>query len=83
MLGNKTPGKFCEVCNKRDRCIKICTPLENYLQRKPEGRKYSDRWIRKKEIQFDPNVLETTMYQEEIKNISGKRKRKKVDLNPW
>lgn len=56
---------FCKDCDKRDTCREMCKPLQNYLSSNKSDkdllgidRPYSDRWRRKKEVSYDPNILE-------------------------
>ncbi len=51
----------CSNCANKAVCKRICRTVENYLQKKGGGRKYSDRHIRRKEVPFDPNFLDTQM----------------------
>jgi len=41
---------FCQTCDKKSNCIKICPELENYLSKNPDG--YSSRHIRRKEVPY-------------------------------
>ena len=50
-------AKTCELCSKREICTKLCKDMENLLQRKGEGRLYSDSTIRRREQPYDPEVL--------------------------
>lgn len=48
---------FCESCKSKNTCIKICSKVENYLQRKSPGDTYSQRWMREKEIPHSPEMI--------------------------
>lgn len=41
---------FCMDCLNHSKCIKVCRPLELYLQREQSREGYSERHLRRKEI---------------------------------
>jgi len=45
------------------------------LERKPEGRLYSDRWIRSKEIPYAPGDFDQFLPMEYIKKTRGGKKK--------
>jgi len=65
----------CEKCPKRETCTELCTEMKNLLDRKPEDRLYSDRWIRSKEIPYAPGDFDQFLPMEYIKKMRGGKKR--------
>lgn len=70
---------FCKDCPKKDTCTKLCKELENYLNSNKSDKElldidrlYSDRWIRSKEIPYDPNMFEEMLPIEAIERVRGK-----------
>ena len=64
-LCEKCPDKICLKSKLPQREWKPCQRVENYLNRKESdkellgiNRKYTDRHTRRKEISFDPDILE-------------------------
>jgi len=49
--------EFCNVCEVRSKCIKICDRLEKFLRQRKIGG-YSERHIKRKEILFPTSKLE-------------------------
>lgn len=49
--------------------------MKNLLDRKPEDRLYSDRWIRSKEIPYAPGDFDQFLPMEYIKKMRGGKKR--------
>ena len=70
----------CSNCKKRETCTKLCPDMENLLQRKPEGRLYSDRTIRRKEIPYDPNDIDVFLPMEAMRRLKG---REVVSADPY
>ena len=73
---------FCENCDKRGNCVKICGELERYLQRKGSDkdllgidRLYSDSWIKLKEVPVDPTIIDVRA----LEPRDGEKKIKKGD----
>ena len=67
---------FCEECKERSKCIKVCKELENYLNREQSKKGYSFRHIRRKEIPYDPDLLDEFLPKKMIDKRFGNKKPK-------
>lgn len=66
----------CEKCDKRETCTELCTEIRRLLDRKPEGRLYSDFWMRQKEVPYDPNLFDEFLPRKVIHKVLGEQKKK-------
>lgn len=50
----------CDNCPPeiKSKCRELCPNMLKLLERKPEGRLYSDRTIKRREQSYDPAILE-------------------------
>jgi len=61
----------CKKCKKWETCTELCPEIRRLLERKPEGRKYSDRNIRRYEVPYDPALFEEFLPNEFIDRMRG------------
>ena len=69
-----TSDKYCETCRDRKTCKAICKRLENYLDRKPDDRLYSDRHIRRIEQPYETAILESIAGERAMRRKLGMSK---------
>ena len=70
---------ICGNCPKRDTCKEMCKDLANYLERKEEGRLYSDRHIRRVEVPYAPEHFDEMLPLLAIERVKGRQKKKYIE----